>query len=201
MKRILVLTFLFLTAAVHAQTPSPAATATATATATPASTPAAPPAADFTDKEFPSVKATLAIPKGWFFFELKSTDLGASYLITKEKVESEYDSFKTGMTLNIIRGQNGYKPSEFAKSLIEQSQEKDENSKIETSDEPPYKVYKTTQTIETDEGKLVMLTLFKANDKSGTLYHFTWQYPQKEEAQALPLWNEMLKRIKIDPAF
>ncbi|MEO8204902.1 MAG: hypothetical protein ABI615_01885 [Chthoniobacterales bacterium] len=179
MNRLLLLALLFLSIGAQAQT------------------------TDFTEKECPSAKATLAIPKGWHFFELKNSDGGVSYLVTKEKVSSEYDSFNTGMTLNIIKSveKTGMKASEHAKSLVDQSQEKDEESKVETKEEAPFKVFKTTQTLDMDDGKLVMVTVFKANDQTGTLYHFTGQYPQKEEAQALEIWNEILKRTKLDPTY
>ncbi|MEO6848846.1 MAG: hypothetical protein ABI443_13970 [Chthoniobacterales bacterium] len=193
-----------------AESPSPSASPAATAQPSPTATPvpSSPPASntgDFVEKKCEAIKTTLAMPKGWFFLELKNPDgNGASYVLSKEKVSNEYDSFKTGMTLNVIKdviGQVGMKPSEYAKSLIEQDQEKDNNSKMQTSEETPFKIFKTTQTIDTDDGKLIMQTLFKANDQTGTLYHFTWQYPQKEEAMATEIWAEILKRSKLDPAF
>jgi hypothetical protein len=173
------------------------------ASATPALSVA--PADEYTSKECPAIKATLAVPKGWTFLELKTPEeSGVSYLITKEKVDNEYDPFQTGLSLNVIKSvkeQTEMDPSEYAKTLLAESQEKDESSKTETSEEAPFKVFKSTQVIEADEGKLKIITLLKANDETGTLYHFTWQYPEAQEKEALETWKAILELNKLDPKF
>lgn len=160
---------------------------------------------EFTDKECPGIKSTLPLPKGWFFLEIKNPDSpDAAYVVAKEKVESEYDSFKTGLNVSAIKGvpaQTDMKPSEYAQTLMSEGQEKDETTKVETTDEPPFKVFKSTSVIDAEEGKITVITLLKANDTTGTLYRLTWQYPEAEEGQAMQIWNEMLKRMKIDPTF
>ena len=76
-----------------------------------------------------------------------------------------------------------------------------DGGKLETSDEGDYKVFRSEYTIESDGGNVQVVNFAKANDKTGTLYFVSWQSPETDQEKLAPLREQILKSMKLDPAF
>ena len=150
-----------------------------------------------------AIKASCAMPEGWFFSE--STEDGVSvYQISKEKPADEGDAPGVGLILSAtpkVTERAGMKPSEYAAELLSAAQEESGSKELVKTDEGSLKCFRSEYTIEGDGGKILVITIAKANDETGTLYFFTWQNPEADEATVGPVREKFLASFKLDPAF
>lgn len=149
------------------------------------------------------IKATCQMPEGWFFSE--NTEDGVSvYQISKEKPATEGDAPGVGLILSAtpkVTERAEMKPSAYAEELLSAAQEESGAKPMQKTDEGPLKCFRSEYTVEGDGGKVVVITIAKANDTSGTLYFFTWQNPEAEESVIAPIREKFLGSFKLDPAF
>lgn len=149
------------------------------------------------------IKATCQMPEGWFFSE--NTEDGVSvYQISKEKPAAEGETPAVGLILSAtpkVTERAEMRPSAYAEELLSAAQDESGAKPMQKTDEGSLKCFRSEYTVEGDGGKVVVITIAKANDTSGTLYFFTWQNPEAEEATIAPIREKFLSSFKLDPAF
>lgn len=158
---------------------------------------------DLQKKDLSAIKASILVPKDWHFQE--STDEGVSiYQITREKVDGDGGSFTAGLILTVtpkVPERAGESASAYAEDIMPSSPEEPGGGELHKSEEGGLKVFRTEYVIEGDPENIQILNLAKANDTTGTLYFFTWQSPQSEDAALKDLREKILGSLVIDPAF
>lgn len=150
------------------------------------------------DQPLTAIKGSMQIPDGWFFKE-EAEDGVFVYQVSREKAE-EGAQFLAGLTLSVttkVPERASMKASEYAADLMTPA----DGGKLETSDEGDYKVFRSEYTIESDGGNVQVVNFAKANDKTGTLYFVSWQSPDADQEKLAPLREQILKSMKLDPAF
>jgi len=151
------------------------------------------------DHSLEAIKGSVFVPEGWFFKE--HTEDGVSvYEVTREKVETDNDTFQAGLILTAtpkIPDRASMKPSEYAEQLLTASQD----TPPAKSQEGPLQCLRSEYTIESDQGNIKTVSIAKANDKTGTLYFITWQSPAGEEDKMKELRERILGSLKLDPNF
>lgn len=150
-----------------------------------------------------AIKGSCSLPEGWFFSE--STDEGVTvYQISKEKPAEDGDAPGEGLIMSAtpkVTERAGVKPSEYAAELLSAAAEESGSKATVKTDEGPLKCFRSEYAIEGDGGKIMVITIAKANDETGTLYFFTWQNPESDEAAIAAIREKFLASFKLDPAF
>jgi hypothetical protein len=155
------------------------------------------------DQPLAAIKGSCSLPEKWFFSE--NTEDGVTvYQISKEKPAEEGDAPAEGLILSAtpkVTERAGMKPSEYAAELLSAAAEESGSKEVVKSEEGPLKCFRTEYAIEGDAGKIIVITIAKANDETGTLYFFTWQNPESDEAAIAPIREKFLASFKLDAAF
>jgi len=150
-----------------------------------------------------AIKAKMLVPEGWFTKE-ESDDGVIVYQISREKAETEGDTFSAGLILSVttkVPDRASMKPSEYASDLLSSAQDEGDGAKLQKTQEGPFQCLRLEYTIESDEGNIKVINVAKANDSTGTLYFATWQSPEKEEPQLRELREAVLTSLVFDPTF
>jgi hypothetical protein len=150
-----------------------------------------------------AIKAKMLVPEGWFTKE-ESDDGVFVYQISREKAETEGDTFSAGLILSVttkVPDRASMKPSEYATDLLSSAQDEGDGAKLQKTQEGQFQCLRLEYTIESEEGNIKVINLAKANDSTGTLYFATWQSPEKEEPQLKELREAVLTSLAFDPAF
>lgn len=150
----------------------------------------------------PAIKASLQLPEGWYVRE-QTEDGVTVYQISREKVESENDTFTAGLILSVtpkVPERAEMKPSAYAAELLSSTQE-DSTEQLKKTQNGPFETFRTDYQIEADPSSLQMSSVATANDTTGTLYFVTWQAPASEEEKIAPIREAILSSFKFDPAF
>ncbi len=154
------------------------------------------------EETLPAIKATLQLPEGWHLKE-ETEDGVAVYQITREKLESSNDSFTDELILSAtpkVPERAGMKPSEYASELLASALEEG-GKELQKSEEGAIKSFRTEYTIESEQGKMLVINIAKANDTTGTLYFLTWQSLASEPAALADQREKILSSLKLDPAY
>jgi hypothetical protein len=155
------------------------------------------------EQALPAIKAKMLVPDGWFMKE--ESDEGVFvYQISREKAESEGDTFSAGLILSVttkVPDRASMKPSEYAGDLLSSAQDEGDDAKLQKTEEGPFQILRLEYKIESEDGNIKVVNLAKANDSTGTLYFATWQSPEKEEPQLKELCEAVLSSLVFDPAF
>ncbi len=155
------------------------------------------------DQPLAAIKGACSLPEGWFFSE--STEDGVTvYQISKEKPADEGDTPSEGLILSAtpkVNERASMKPSEYATELLSAAAEESGSKETVKTEEGPLKCFRSEYAIDGDGGKILVITIAKANDETGTLYFFTWQNPESDEAAIAPVREKFLSSFKLDPAF
>ena len=150
-----------------------------------------------------AIKAKMLVPDGWFTKE-ESDDGVIVYQISREKAETEGDTYSAGLIVSVttkVPDRASMKPSEYASDLLSSAQDEGDGAKLQKTQEGPFQCLRLEYTIESDEGNIKVVNLAKANDGTGTLYFATWQSPEKEEPQLKELREAVLSSLAFDPTF
>lgn len=154
-------------------------------------------------QDLSAIKGSILMPKDWHFQE--STDEGVTiYQITREKVEEDGGFFTAGLILTVtpkVPERAGESASEYAADILPSAPDEPGGKELQKTEEGGLKVFRTEYVIEGETENIQILNLAKANDATGTLYFFTWQSPQSEDAGLKELREKILGSLVIDPAF
>jgi hypothetical protein len=155
------------------------------------------------DQPLTAIKGACALPEGWHFSE--STEDGVTvYQISKEKPAENGDAPAEGLILSAtpkVDERASMKPSEYATELVSAAAEETGSKEVVKTEEGPLKCFRSEYAIDGDGDKILVITIAKANDQTGTLYFFTWQNPESDEAAIAPIREKFLASFKLDPAF
>ena len=157
----------------------------------------------FKEQALSAIKAKMLVPDGWFTKE-ESDDGVIVYQISREKAETEGDTYSAGLIVSVttkVPDRASMKPSEYASDLLSSAQDEGDGAKLQKTQEGPFQCLRLEYTIESDEGNIKVVNLAKANDATGTLYFATWQSPEKEEPQLKELREAVLSSLAFDPTF
>lgn len=148
---------------------------------------------------FPAIKAAFLKPDGWFVIKGVQEDT-YGLLISKEKIE-ENKYFKTGMTVNVIKGidkKTKMSPYQYALAAKEEAKKSLTFTKEWDKDIGPFKsvgfLYTKKDNDETNTVHNVMI----ANEKTGTLYLVIFESPSAEWEETWKIAEPMLLKIFID---
>jgi hypothetical protein len=154
------------------------------------------------EQSLPAIKASLQLPEGWSIKE-ETEDGVVVYQITREKLESSSDTFTEELILSTtpkVSERAGMKPSEYAAELLAPALEEG-GKELQKSEEGALKSFRTEYMIESEQGKMLVINIAKANDTTGTLYFLTWQSLASEPAALSESREKILSSLKLDPAF
>lgn len=154
------------------------------------------------EEALPAIKGALLLPDGWHIKE-ETEDGVAVYQITREKVDSSSDTFTDELILSAtpkVPERAGMKPSEYAAELLASALEEG-GKELQKSEEGAVKSFRTEYMIESEQGKMLVINIAKANDTTGTLYFLTWQSLASEPAALAGQREKILASLKLDPAF
>ena len=159
-------------------------------------------AADGKETALPAIKATVHLPAGWYIRE-QTEDGITIYQISREKVESESDTFTAGLILSVttkVPERAEMKPSAYATELLSATQD-DPMQPLKKSESGGLQVLRSDYQIEAEPSSQQMVSVATANDTTGTLYFVTWQSPASEESKLAPIRESILSSFKFDPAY
>jgi hypothetical protein len=183
-------------------TPEAAPSTEESATPSAPSTPAVQVAGDGKETALPAIKASVNLPAGWYIRE-QTEDGVTVYQISREKVESESDTFTAGLILSVttkVPERAEMKPSAYAAELLSATQD-DPMQPLKKSVAEGLQILRNDYQIEDESAGQQMVSVATSNDASGTLYFVTWQSPIKEEAKLAPIRESILSSFKFDPAY
>jgi hypothetical protein len=143
-------------------------------------------------------------PEGWFYREEHSKRTDA-YFITKENI-AEAGSFSTGLALNVIYNidkKSNVSPSKFAAAMILEFQKNSANKVllVDAKQNGPFVNLVCrfkAKAKKSGEKDIVAHYLYVANDKTGTLWIFSFEAPEKEWDVAWETGSIMLNNLLIE---
>jgi len=152
-----------------------------------------------------AVKSSIEMPEDWNFRE-EEEDGNFIYKITPEKLESDADTYRTGLMITVytkLSERAETKPSEYAETIVDMAHENNDGSevKIERTTEGPFKVFRADYAMPGADGKVAVTALCLANDATGTLYFLYWQNPAADSAQIAATRDKILPSLKPDASF
>lgn len=188
-----------------ASTSAPSITVSVATDQAPAATPVAAPETNLpalTVRELPEIHGKISLPKDWTLLPGKLLE-GDVLLATREKITGENDPWTTGLSMTVDRNgakDSGQKPSEYAKALAREAQEKagEEATPIKESQSGSFREFRFEFPVTADI-PLTVTEVLRANDKTGELFVILWQMPSQESARLRDLREAVLSSLVLGP--
>lgn len=147
----------------------------------------------------PEVKASIQIPDGWTSPQ-ESDDGVFVYHLRQGGASGQGESMTLSVTTKVPE-RTGQSPSEYAAALMDMSQEEGNSSPPQKGMINELPSIRAEYEVESDAGKMRAVNIALANDKTGTLYFFAWQFPIKESAEIEAVREKIVSSAKFDPTF
>jgi len=153
---------------------------------------------DLSEQPLQDTKAAISLPEGW-----KTTrESEDGVFVFHFEPAAPPGKSPTLLTLTIttkVPDRTSQSPSAYAAALIDMSQ--DDGLPPVKSQIAGLPALRLEYPLDTGGEKMRAGNLAIANDKTGTLYFFTWQAPMDEPATSEALREKILSSLKADPAF
>jgi hypothetical protein len=154
------------------------------------------PPAGFDWKEVPEIKAAFLVPKGWHFKRETQADTLALF-ITQEDIR-ESGAFATGLTINVFPRSKPGSATEYAQAFITQMATEKHADRTWARDAGPLRTFGCLTRDSTRSGTVILHTLMVANPKTGTLYLFIFEAPERTWADAWAKGEKIMDLLAID---
>lgn len=156
--------------------------------------------------EAPAVSVSILKPDGWYVCEPIYRDGTYVFRLTRETPE---EGFHTGLTLNVVRDvktKTHVQPTLYAAYFIDQKQKSARQIQLFDFVELAEGIKRCGITVEQTmtvrgitQQYTVHHTIF-ANDKTGTIYIFTFGTPSDKWKEDQPIWN-IMRQIQLNTHF
>ncbi len=153
------------------------------------------------EQALPEVKATIQLPEGWTSVPESEEGIFVYHLGKGDSLEN---ADPLGMTLSVttkVPERTTQSPSAYASAIIDSTQDEGPNTPIQKGESNSLPTLRSEYAFECDKGKMRAINIAIANDKTGTLYFFTWQAALDEPAEAEAVREKIFASVKLDPEF
>ncbi|MEI6278482.1 MAG: hypothetical protein WCQ16_03735 [Verrucomicrobiae bacterium] len=153
------------------------------------------------DLPLPDVKATIQIPEGWTV-ATESEDGVFVYHFGKAGKPGKPEA--ASITLSVttkVPERAEQSPAAYAAALVDMSQDDGKAVPVQKGEIGGLPSLRSEYHFEGDAGKMRAVNTAIPNDKTGTLYFFSWQAPVEEALEREAVREKILASVKFDPAF
>ena len=154
------------------------------------------PPGGFDWKEVPEIKAAFLVPKGWHFKRETQADTLALF-ITQEDI-SDGGSFATGLTINVFPRSKPGSATEYAQRFIAQMAAEKHADRTWARDAGPLRTFGCLIRDRSKTDTVILHTVMAANPKTGTLYLFIFEAPERTWAAAWAKGETIMDLLAVD---
>ncbi|MGJ4789484.1 hypothetical protein EHQ52_15445 [Leptospira koniambonensis] len=144
------------------------------------------------------IKGFILKPKN-YFFKTEVKDQTTAYFVTKEDI-GKIGKFKTGLSVNVVRGLKNKKAIDLVASYYESYKLK---QNLLSSDRITMDVFdgiriRFVDTNEAENEKVRQEILFLANTKTNTFYIISFEYPEKDASASAKVGPTILNNLSLE---
>ncbi|MEI6034115.1 MAG: hypothetical protein WCS65_07545 [Verrucomicrobiae bacterium] len=153
------------------------------------------------DLALPDIQASIQIPEGW---TVSTESEDGVFVCRFGKAGKPGGAEGVPITLSIttkVPGRTEQSPSAYAASLVDVSQDDGPAAPVQKGEVCGLPSLRSEYDFEGDAGKMRAVNVAIPNDKTGTLYFFTWQAPAEEPLALEEIRKKILASVKLSPEF
>lgn len=148
-----------------------------------------------------AIKTSIQAPEGWTFSQEDNDGVLVYQLNRNDSSGQNQTPFMTLTVTTKLPERIGQSPSEYAAALIDMSQEEGASSSAQKSTIDNLPSLRSEYDFEGATGNMHAVDVAIANDKTGTLYFFSWQAPMDEAEELKATREKILSSVKLDSTF